>query len=143
MLLNIKLYFIAFFSFIIADSIWIGFVMKKFYLDQMVDIGRISEGRLTPVYWSAAAVYVVLAIGVVEFVLPKTGLDSNWITTFLTGALMGLVIYGTYDFTNHATLKEWSLTLTLTDAVWGMFLTGIVSCITRSVGMLIAAKSLE
>jgi uncharacterized membrane protein len=140
MALNIKLYFVAFFSFIIVDAVWLGFVMRKFYTAQLMGIGRISEGKIEPVIWAAVLVYVVLSLGVVEFVLPKTGFDSNFGVTFLTGALMGLVVYGTYDFTNMATLKDWTVTLALTDVCWGMFLTGMVSAFTRYVGSLLAAS---
>jgi uncharacterized membrane protein len=139
MFLNLKLYAVAFVCFVIADFLWIGFVMKTFYTNELVGIGRISGGKFEPVIWAAVLVYVVLALGIVEFVLPKTGLDSNWTSTFLTGALMGLVVYGTYDFTNLSTLKDWSLTLTITDLCWGMFVTGLVSCLTRYIGSLIAA----
>ena len=33
--------------------------------------------------------------------------------------------YGTYEFTNYATLRDWSMQQVVTDTIWGGFLTGI------------------
>ena len=35
------------------------------------------------------------------------------------GALLGLSMYGLYDLTNYATLKGWTLEMTLKDTLWG------------------------
>ena len=37
----------------------------------------------------------------------------------LRAALIGLLVYGTYDLTNMATLRHWSLRLALVDIAWG------------------------
>jgi uncharacterized membrane protein len=50
-------------------------------------------------------------------------------SVFLAGALFGLVAYATYDLTNHATLRDWPLVVTLIDMIWGAFLTGVSSVI--------------
>lgn len=131
MSLNFKLYFVAFLGFVVADSIWIGLIMKKFYMEQMMSFGRIFDGKFEPVLWAALVVYVVLALGVVDFVLAKATVEKNFLSVFLTGAFLGLVIYGTYDFTNHATIKDWSLTITFIDVIWGMLVTGFVSVVTK------------
>ena len=34
---------------------------------------------------------------------------ASWVTALVNGALLGLVAYGTYDMTNLATLKNWSV----------------------------------
>jgi uncharacterized membrane protein len=35
--------------------------------------------------------------------------------------LFGLFAYGTYNITNLAVMRDWSLSLTLIDIAWGMF----------------------
>jgi uncharacterized membrane protein len=45
------------------------------------------------------------------------------------GALFGLFTYGTFDLTNYAILKPWTLYLTWTDLAWGTFLTGAASAV--------------
>ena len=49
--------------------------------------------------------------------------------------------YGTYEFTNLATLKDWTWRMVATDLVWGTLLTGTSAAIgvlgTRSIGKVI------
>jgi len=40
---------------------------------------------------------------------------------------MGLIIYGVYNLTNHATIKKYELKQTLIDMAWGTFLFTTVS----------------
>jgi uncharacterized membrane protein len=42
------------------------------------------------------------------------------------GALFGLV-YGVYDLTNLATLRDWRVTLTLVDIAWGTCACAVVA----------------
>ena len=48
-------------------------------------------------------------------------------TALLFGALFGLFTYGTYDLTNQATLRNWSIVLTLADMGWGAVLGAITA----------------
>jgi len=54
------------------------------------------------------------------------------------GALLGLLAYGTYEFTNYATLRDWSAQQVAVDTIWGGVLTGVSAwagvMITRAVG---------
>jgi len=47
----------------------------------------------------------------------------------LLGALLGLCAYGTYDFTNLATLKGWPVIVTVVDLAWGTFITAVISVV--------------
>ena len=40
------------------------------------------------------------------------------------GALFGFFAYATYDMTNYATLRNWSLVVSIVDTAWGTVLTG-------------------
>jgi uncharacterized membrane protein len=78
-------------------------------------------------YAAAAAFYLMYALGVVIFAI-KPGLDSgDWRTALVRGALFGFFAYATYDLTNLATLKLWSLRVSVIDVAWGVFVTGVVS----------------
>jgi uncharacterized membrane protein len=37
----------------------------------------------------------------------------------MLGAIFGMITYATYDLTNLATLKEWPLSVTIIDIIWG------------------------
>ena len=80
--------------------------------------------------WAAAGIfYLIYAIGLTVFaVIPGTDaaapLEALW-----RGALFGLVAYATYDLTNHATLRDWPLIVTVVDLAWGTVLSGAVATI--------------
>ncbi len=133
MLVDLKLYLTCFLTILLIDYIWLALIMKSFYIEKLRPIGLITGDTLQPVYWAAFAVYAVLSVGIVQFALPKLSLDTAWMTVFGTGALLGFIIYGTYDFTNHSTLKDWPLSLTLIDLAWGSFLCGLVTTVARYV----------
>jgi uncharacterized membrane protein len=46
------------------------------------------------------------------------------VPALLGGVALGLMAYGTYEFTNYATLKDWSIEQVVIDTVWGGVLTG-------------------
>ena len=61
------------------------------------------------------------------FVFLQTSILERIFDAFWMGALFGLVAYGTYDLTNLATIKNWSLKVTIIDLIWGGVLTSTVS----------------
>jgi uncharacterized membrane protein len=63
------------------------------------------------------------------FAVPHAGSAGRWGQALLFGALYGVFTYATYDLTNYATLKVWTLRLTLTDIVWGSFVSGVATAL--------------
>jgi uncharacterized membrane protein len=104
---------------LLIDLVWIGVIMKDFYRSQ---IGHLmSDG----VQWAPAVIFYVLFItGLVYFAILPGIASGSMLRTFLLGAFLGLIAYGTYDLTNHATLKDWPIVMTMADMVWGAFLSG-------------------
>ena len=43
------------------------------------------------------------------------------------GIVFGVVAYGTYNLTNMATIKNWSVNVVIVDMVWGGILTGVAA----------------
>ncbi len=110
--------------FLLLDGIWLGLVAPEFYQAQLGD-------RLAAHWnWSAAvAVYLLLVLGLVEFVVTP-GLRSGSLGRAVArGGLFGLVAYGTYDLTNLATLAEWPLIVVLVDMAWGTILCALVTLV--------------
>ena len=73
---------------------------------------------------AAAVFYLVYIGGVLWFVsIPAlaAGAPSQ---AFLMGCILGILAYGTYEFTNFATLRDWSMQMVMVDVVWGAVLTG-------------------
>ena len=71
------------------------------------------------------AFYLVYPIGLLIFaIMPGRG---SWQTTVIYGALFGFFTYATYDITNYATLRNWTLTLTIIDVAWGTFVAALAT----------------
>jgi uncharacterized membrane protein len=117
-------------AFMVLDGLWLGVVMKNFYRDQLAPIARLSGGSIAPNWPAALVVYVMLGTGIAFFVIPRAAAAPM---AALYGALFGLVVYGVYDFTNFATLRQYPLALTLTDVVWGSVATAASAAIVRLV----------
>jgi uncharacterized membrane protein len=114
---SLKLFGVALAAFVVLDAVWLGLVMRRFYRTQLSPIARMSGGALAPIWPVAALVYVLLAIGVVAFALPRAaGLASGGA---MWGALLGIVIYGVYNLTNYSTLARWPSAMTIVDIAWG------------------------
>lgn len=100
------------------DFLWLSTISTNFYRSR---IGGLLLDQ--PNLGVAGLFYLVYVAGIVHFaVLP--GLNAtSWMTALINGALLGLVAYGTYDMTNLATLKNWSVTVSVVDMAWGIALT--------------------
>lgn len=84
----------------------------------------------------AVIFYLTYIIGVLVFAVRPALATGDWKTAALHGALFGFFTYATYDLTNLATMKVWTLRVTLLDIAWGTILTGI----TASAGALAALR---
>jgi uncharacterized membrane protein len=80
--------------------------------------------------WAAAiAFYLLYGMGLVLFAVRPALSSGEWRTGFLWGALFGFFAYATYDLTNLATLKIWSLKVSLIDMAWGALLSGVSAAV--------------
>ncbi len=129
----IKLFFVSFVTIIIFDYVWLGLVAKKFYIDNLTAIGRIHSGQFQPVLWAAGVVYLFLAVTILFFVLPRLESSASLLTTFFTGAFIGVLVYGVYDMTNYSTLKDFPLHLAFADMAWGGVVCGLATLATKFV----------
>jgi uncharacterized membrane protein len=84
----------------------------------------------------AVIFYLTYIVGVLIFAVRPALSTEDWKTAALYGALFGFFTYATYDLTNYATMKVWTLRVTLFDIAWGTILTGV----TASAGALAALK---
>jgi len=102
----------------ILDGLWLGVVSREFYKARL---GQLLLDR--PIWWAAILFYLIHAAGIAVFAVPPAVAAGTWIAAVLYGALFGLCVYAAYDLTNLATLRGWSMTLSLVDLAWGAFAT--------------------
>jgi len=115
--------------FLIIDIPMISIINGKMYYEQFKRINReeIKIGNHT--YLSAIFAYLLLTIGIYNFIVkPEIKKDKiDYLSIFINGMILGLVIYGIYNGTNMATINEWGLKEFIIDTTWGTLLSGILS----------------
>ena len=109
----------------VLDFLWLGFVAKKLYYDEM---GKLLLEK--PNMGAALIFYAVYVVGVVLFVLTPALEKGSLGYAALYGALFGVVAYATYDLTNLAVLKGYSTKIDIIDMAWGAALTATVATVT-------------
>lgn len=95
-------------------------------------IAEVQKSPLTIRFLPALAVYILIALAVWYFVfqVADTSVAKNPAKAFGVGATLGFSMYGLYDLTNYATLKGYTLEMTLVDMAWGTFLCGTAAGVT-------------
>jgi uncharacterized membrane protein len=110
----VYLYILTFIVFLAIDFVWLNWIAKNLYSEK---IGHLLAENPNLI---AAGVFYLLfvAASLVLAVLP--GYEAQSLTkTIMLGAIFGMITYATYDLTNLATLKEWPLSVTIIDIIWG------------------------
>ena len=102
--------------FLILDAIMLTFVMKPLFTRHigplLVEPIRIAPAALFYLAYVAGLVYLV------SYPALKTG------TPLVVPALLiGLMAYGTYEFTSWSIMKDWHWQMVATDVTWGGVLT--------------------
>ena len=72
----------------------------------------------------ATVFYLGYVAGLLWFVSVPALRQEDPMAALVSGVLLGLMAYGTYEFTNYATLRDWSLEQVAADTFWGGLLTG-------------------
>jgi len=118
-------------AFLVIDAVWLTIMADTLYRPLLGD-------KLEPRFVLAPAVafYLIYVAGIVFFAVMPALTEGGLAKAVVNGAVLGFVAYATYDLTNHATLRDWPLTITLADMMWGTFVTAIGA----SAGFLAASR---
>ena len=120
------LYIIAACFYLGLDMVWLNVFAKQFYVSKLGSLLLDS-----PILWAAACVYLLYPAGLVAFVVsPGLASGADLGAVMIKGVFFGILVYATYDLTNLATLKGWSMTLAVVDVLWGGFVSGGASMAT-------------
>lgn len=132
-MLFVRLFVIALIVFLMLDAVWLGFVARTFYRNQL---GDLLTSR--PNWWAAAVFYLMFVFGMIVFVIEPSVHAGSIGKAALLGALFGLITYGTYDLTNQATISKWPLLVTVVDMTWGTVLAATVCSVTCGINRLMS-----
>lgn len=106
--------------FLVLDALMLTRVLAPLFESY---IGEIM--RPQPLYGAAALFYVAYIAGLVLLVSWPAFVAGAPGDALIKGAVLGALAYGTYEFTNMATLKLWSWKMVTLDVAWGTALTGV------------------
>ena len=99
------------------DGLWLGWLAKSFYQEQlgalMADSVRIVPAALYYLGFPLVIVYLGLT--------PSASLGE----AVRRSAVLGLAAFGVYDLTNLATLRGYTVLMTVVDMAWGTFATAL------------------
>ncbi len=119
-MIYLKAYIATATVFFLLDYLWLTRLAGSFYRSQIGPL-MLDQPRLGV----AAIFYVFYIAGIVIFAVLPALRSESLLTAVLLGALLGLIAYGTYDVTNYATLRDWTIAMVLVDIAWGAALTGV------------------
>lgn len=109
------------------DAVWLNSMYTRLY---QPEIGEL----LGPLRWAPALTfYLLYIIGIQIFAIAPALASGKWVTAMVYGALFGFFCYATYDLTNHATMKIWSLKVTILDIIWGTVATGSAAALAAAI----------
>ena len=114
--------------FFAVDMLWLGTLAKAFYRRHLGYL-------LSPeVNWTAAILfYLVFIAGIVFFAVKPAIEAGSPMRALVYGAFFGFVAYATYDLTNHATVRDWPMIVTIVDLLWGTVLCSVVAWLSYEV----------
>ena len=104
--------------FLVLDALMLRFHMAPLF-QRYIGAQMLEDIRIVPALAFYAA-YVAGLLYLVSVPALKTGAP-----VLVPAVVLGLMAYGTYEFTSYAIMKDWSLRMVITDVTWGGVLTGL------------------
>ena len=115
-------YLLSAIIFVILDGLYLNLI--KGYFNKQVKAIQGTEIQINII--ATGITYIFLIFGLNYFIIRnhKSVKDA---------AILGLVIYAVYEFTNLSILKNWFVTTTILDTLWGAILFGLTTGIVYKV----------
>ncbi len=111
-------------TFLVIDFAWISLFVNPLYKKNLPENFLADPPRL--IY---AIVFYLLFSFTLWFLFIKDA-DSITMDLIVRAFLFGLTSYATYSLTNMAIIKQWNLSVTIPDLIWGGVLSALVTVIT-------------
>lgn len=124
----IKRYFIILAVSLSVDMFWHVFIARKLFQEE---IGHLMGEKVKA--YAGLIFYAINGLAIL-FLVVNPSLEKQDIGQALWhGGLLGFAMYATYNFTNLALLRDWSIKVTLLDLAWGTFATGLTALLSSKV----------
>lgn len=107
-------YFAAFATFLALDFAWLSLMVERLYRPAL---GDLLAAR--PNLPAAVIFYLVYIAGMIFLAVAPAVREGGIARAAVNGLVFGAVAYATYDLTNQATLRAWSMKVSVVDISWG------------------------
>jgi uncharacterized membrane protein len=104
------------------DATWLSTMGPVLYRPALAEI-LAPNLRIAP----AIAFYLMYPVGVVVFAVTPALRSGSIANAFVLAMLFGALAYATYDLTNYATLRVWTLQIAVLDIAYGAVASGIAA----------------
>ena len=111
-------YLLSAIVFVILDGFYLN--LTKDYFNKQVK--SIQGSNIKANFIAVGITYIFLINGLNYFIIQKNRPVKD-------AALLGLVIYAVYEFTNLSIFTNWSVLTTIIDTTWGALLFGLTTAI--------------
>jgi uncharacterized membrane protein len=119
-----RIFAITLVTFMAIDLTWLSLMAPTFYRAQ---VGFLLASTTN---WIAVGLfYLEIVTGLLVFVIIPGLPATSFRQPLARAALLGLVTYGTFELSNLAIIKGWSVSLTVVDTFWGICVSTVVSFI--------------
>jgi uncharacterized membrane protein len=108
--------------FLLLDGIYL--YSSSSYFDKQIEYIQGSPLRIKVV--ASIITYVILISGLNYFILSP---NKSW----KEAVILGLFVYGVYEYTNMSILKSWKWQTTIMDTLWGGVLFGATTFLTQDI----------
>lgn len=106
----------ALLCFLLLDACWLTLTGTRVY---RAALGGLMADEID---WVPVALfYPLYLVGLLVFAITPALEQRQSLVALWRGALLGLISYAAYDFTNQATLRAWPWSITAIDLAWGTF----------------------
>lgn len=120
-------------AFVALDFVWLSLMVQRLYRPALGEM--LAE---KPRMAAAVVFYLVYGIGLVVLAVWPALKDAAVGRAALNGFVFGAVAYATYDLTNQATLRTWSMKVTIADIAWGAVATALAAMVGYAVARRLA-----
>lgn len=115
----LTLYTVTLVIFLGTDYFGLSYLIRPIFAKSLGD-WLLEDFRVLP----ALVFYCAYIAGLLVFVSVPATATGVPLNAALYGALLGALAYGTYEFSNFATLEKWTWKMVWADLIWGAVLTG-------------------
>lgn len=106
--------------FVVLDYLWLALIAKNFYFERLSYLAKVEKGSIVFNLPVGLAVQLIIGAGLAFFICLALLTDNSLKVSIVTGIISGFIIYAAYDMTSHSFIKDWPLSVTIIDMLWGM-----------------------